>query len=105
MYVRRLDKSNAVRPDHARGFRCKEAVMDDDVRQAIMTRLTVEVWPIAGKALNYKTKSASYAAARRGVIVTVEGQGRRRTVPTAWLRRVLLIDGGEPPKHEARDRE
>lgn len=67
--------------------------MDDrEILEAIRTRLTVEVWPTAGKALNYRTKSAAYQAVKRGAIRVVEGQGRRKPVPTAWLRRILCID-------------
>jgi hypothetical protein len=69
--------------------------MDEEIRDAIMGRLAVPVWPTAGKALNYRTKGASYAAARRGAIKIVEGPGRRKLVPTAWLRRVLCLNEGQ----------
>jgi hypothetical protein len=36
------------------------------IMHAIETRPTVEVWPIAGPALGYRSKSASYDAARKG---------------------------------------
>jgi hypothetical protein len=55
---------------------------------AIETRPTVEVWPIAGPALGYQSKSASYEAARKGRIRVIE-MGRKRPVPTSWLRHVL----------------
>jgi hypothetical protein len=45
---------------------------------------------LAGKALGL-SKNAAYAAVERGEIPS-ERFGRRRVVPTAWLRRVLLID-------------
>jgi hypothetical protein len=83
--------------------------MDQGILRRIQTELTVDVWPDSGKALGFKTKGASYAAARRGDIKTVEGQGRRRKVPTAWLRRVLCLDEGPPArrprkrKHRARE--
>jgi len=59
-----------------------------DIMHAIETRPTVEVWPIAGPALGYKSKSAAYDAARKGLIRVVE-IGRKRPVPTPWLRSVL----------------
>ena len=39
---------------------------------AIQTRPTVEVWPIAGPALGYRSKSAAYDAARKGFIRVLE---------------------------------
>ena len=60
---------------------------------AIQTRPTVEVWPIAGPALGYRSKSAAYDAARKGFIRVLE-QGRKRPVPTPWLRQVLGLDAG-----------
>jgi len=65
---------------------------DQQILDAIRSRLTVEIWPVAGRALGYRTKGAAYAAEKRGAIRTVEGQGRRKQVPTAWLRRVLYLD-------------
>lgn len=53
---------------------------------------TIELWPIAGKALNLG-RSATYAAAARGEIPTIH-LGRRIVVPTAALRRMLSLDGG-----------
>jgi hypothetical protein len=48
---------------------------------AIQTRPTVEVWPVAGPALGYRSKSAAYDAARKGLIRTIP-QGRKMPVPT-----------------------
>src|SRR5262245_52271627 len=56
--------------------------------EAIETRTTVDVWPIAGPALGYRSKSASYDAAAKGWIKVIE-LGRRKPVPTSWLRQVL----------------
>jgi hypothetical protein len=58
---------------------------------AIQARPTVPVWPVAGPALGYRSKSASYDAARKGWIPVLE-LGRKRPVPTPWLRRVLGLD-------------
>ena len=44
----------------------------------------------AAKALGIG-RSAAYAAARRGEI-EILSLGRRKLVPTAWLRRVLKLD-------------
>lgn len=59
-----------------------------EIIDEIQTRPTVEVWPIAGPALGYQSKSASYDAARKGLIRVIE-MGRKRPVPTRWLRQVL----------------
>jgi hypothetical protein len=69
--------------------------MKEQHRKAILNEFTVPVWPIAGQALGFRTKSAAFAAARRGAIRTIEGMGRKRPVPTAWLRRVLCLDDEE----------
>ena len=60
---------------------------------AIQTRPTVEVWPVAGPALGYRSKSAAYDAARKGLIRTIP-QGRKCPVPTQWLRHVLGLNAG-----------
>jgi hypothetical protein len=62
-----------------------------EIMHAIETRPTVEVWPIAGPALGYMSKSAAYDAARKGLIRCIE-IGRKRPVPTPWLRHVLGLD-------------
>jgi hypothetical protein len=69
-----------------------------EIMHAIQTRPTVEVWPFAGPALGYKSKSAAYDAARKGLIRVIE-QGRKRPVPTPWLRHVL---GLETPQRRRR---
>jgi hypothetical protein len=71
--------------------------MDRAILDAIMTELTVPVWPEAGKALGFRTRSAAFAAARRGAIRTIEGMGRKKPVPTAWLRQVLCLDRAPTP--------
>jgi hypothetical protein len=68
--------------------------MDDkEIRQAIMTRLTVPLWPTAGRALGLG-RNSTFEGARNGQIETIP-VGRRRPVPTAFLRRKLRLD--EPP--------
>jgi hypothetical protein len=65
---------------------------DQDILEAIRTRLAVDLWPTAGQALDYQTPGAAYAAARRGAIRVIDDDGRRKRVPTAWLKRVLCLD-------------
>ena len=64
----------------------------NEILEAIQTRPTVEVWPYAGPTLGYRSKTASYDAARKGFIKTIP-QGRKCPVPTPWLRQVLGLDG------------
>jgi hypothetical protein len=52
--------------------------------------------PVAGKALYNAERGQSYALARQGVLPTIKG-GRRRQVPTAFVRRQLMLDD-DPPK-------
>ena len=69
---------------------------------AILTRPTVEVWPFAGPPLGYRSKSASYDAARKGLIRTLE-MGRKRPVPTSWLRHVLGLGARRPQRRRKTD--
>lgn len=68
-----------------------------EIIEAIQTRPTVEVWPYAGPPLGYRSKSASYDAARKGHIRTIP-QGRKCPVPTPWLRDVLGLETGRPQR-------
>jgi hypothetical protein len=65
---------------------------DEDVRQAIMTKLVVPPWPTAGKALN-PGRSAIYEAIARGEIPVI-AVGRKKPIPTSWLRHKLGIENG-----------
>jgi hypothetical protein len=47
--------------------------------------------PDAGRAIGIPNRTASYVAASKGHIPTIP-YGRNRTVPTAWLRKQLMID-------------
>lgn len=51
---------------------------------------TVHLWPTAGEALGLG-RGATYAAAARGEIPTLD-VGRLKRVPTAALRRMLELD-------------
>jgi hypothetical protein len=64
----------------------------EELRNAILTELTVPVWPHAGKALGL-SRNSSYGAARRNEIPTVK-IGNRLSVPTARLRKMLGLEGG-----------
>jgi hypothetical protein len=63
---------------------------DAKILKEITTKLTVPIWPTAGKALGIGRNSA-YEGVRKGEIETI-AVGRRRPVPTAFLRRKLGID-------------
>ncbi len=62
---------------------------DEQVRQEIMTKLTVTI-PVTGWALGLG-RNASYGAAKKGIIPTID-LGKKRPVPTAPLRRMLGLD-------------
>jgi len=67
--------------------------MDDaEIKRQIMSKLTVPLWPIAGRALGLG-RGSTFEAARKGEIETIQ-VGRRRPVPTSFLRRKLGL--GEP---------
>jgi hypothetical protein len=56
----------------------------------ILAKPTCDI-PEAGKALGLN-RGPSYAAAARGAIPTIDFGGRRKKVPTNWLRRQLRLD-------------
>lgn len=66
---------------------------DQELMAAIAGRLTVPVWPHAGKALGL-SKNPTYEAAKRGEIPTIKIGGAIR-VPTASLRKMLGIEPKE----------
>ena len=53
----------------------------------------VPLWPHTGWALGVG-RSLTYEGAESGVIPTIEGIGRRKPVPTSWLRPKVGL--GEP---------
>jgi hypothetical protein len=73
-----------------------------EILTAIRTQLSVDLWPIAGKALDYQTPGAAYAAAKRGAIRVIDDGTRRKKVPTAWLRQVLCLDDAQPASRRRR---
>jgi hypothetical protein len=64
---------------------------EDEIRQEILTKLTVPLWPTAGRALGLG-RNSTFEGAKKGEIETIP-VGRRRPVPTAWLRKKLGLDG------------
>ena len=60
---------------------------DKEIREAILSKLTVPLWPHAGKALGLG-RNLTFEGARNGEIKTIQ-VGRRRPVPTSWLRERL----------------
>jgi hypothetical protein len=73
----------------------KKILTDEDIRQAVLTKFAVPLWPHAGKSL-LKGRSATYEAARRGEIRTIDAGGIKRPVPTSWLKAKLGLDDGGP---------
>jgi len=54
--------------------------------------LLVPIWPDAGKALGYRTKSATYDAVARGDIFVVPLGKKIKRVPKRWLERKTAGD-------------
>ena len=54
-------------------------------------RPTVPIWPDAGRALGFNSKSGAYRAAKTGHIPTVQLSARHWVVPTAALRTLLWL--------------
>jgi hypothetical protein len=67
-------------------------VSDKQILRDLMTKLTVPLWPTAGRALGFG-RSKTYEMAKTGEIETIGDGPGKRPVPTAFLRRKLGIDG------------
>jgi hypothetical protein len=76
-----------------------EKWLPDWLREAL-SKPTMPI-PLAGKALGIESRGGSYDAARRGEIPTLK-LGRLRPVPTAWVRRQLMLDGDGEQKPAVR---
>ena len=76
-----------------RAKRTKRTPSPEQMRRDILTKLAVPLWPHAGWALGVG-RSLTYEGAESGVIPTIEGIGRRKPVPTSWLRPKVGL--GEP---------
>jgi hypothetical protein len=69
------------------------------IRRALVEQLTVPLWPTAGHALGIG-RNATFEGAKNGEIPTLK-IGRRRPVPTFWLRQQLGIEDPPQPDSEA----
>ena len=67
---------------------------DQEIRVLILTRLAVDLWPVAGRALGLG-RDAAYAAAKRGEIPTLPFKGKKRPVPTSFLQATLGLNNKE----------
>jgi hypothetical protein len=66
-------------------------VNEKQIKQAIMDRLTVPLWPHAGRALGFG-RSKTYEMAKSGEIETIGDGPGKRPVPTSFLRRKLGLE-------------
>ena len=64
----------------------------DEIRRLLNENAVLPLWPQTGKMLNL-SRGGTYAAAARGDIKTIQ-LGRRKRVPSAWLRAKLGLDEG-----------
>jgi hypothetical protein len=65
--------------------------MNEDIKRELLTKLSVALWPTAGKAVG-TGKEATYAAARRGTFPGAYRVGKNWRAATPPLRRVLDLD-------------
>jgi hypothetical protein len=63
----------------------------DKVRELLDGNAVLPLWPHTGKTILGLSRGATYAAAARGEIKTIQ-LGRLKRVPTAWLRQKLGLD-------------
>jgi hypothetical protein len=61
--------------------------MTNQELEELLKRPTTTI-PKAGEALGFKSRNASYTAAKEGRIKTID-LGHLKPVPTSWLRQVL----------------
>jgi hypothetical protein len=61
------------------------------VRELLDGNAVLPLWPHTGKTILGLSRGATYAAAARGEIKTIQ-LGRLKRVPTAWLRQKLGLD-------------
>jgi hypothetical protein len=59
----------------------------DEIRKLLDENVVLPLWPETGRLLHLG-RGATYAAAERGEIATVDF-GRLKRVPTSWIRRKL----------------
>jgi hypothetical protein len=63
----------------------------NEVRKLLDSRALLPLWPETGKSILGLSRGATYDAAARGDIKTVQ-LGRLKRVPTAWLKQKLGLD-------------
>ena len=66
----------------------------NEIKEALMTELTVPLWPTAGKALGL-SRPSTYKAVERGEIPGAFRIGEKHLVATAPLRRRLGLNSQE----------
>jgi hypothetical protein len=62
---------------------------DEELKKAILEKLSVPLWPHTGRALNLQ-RGATYAAAAAGKIPTLD-VSRKKDVPCEWIRSKLNL--------------
>ena len=62
---------------------------DEEIRKAILEKLSVPLWPHTGRALNLQ-RGATYSAAAAGKIPTLD-VSRKKDVPSEWIRNKLNL--------------
>ena len=62
---------------------------DEEIRKAILEKLSVPLWPHTGRALNLQ-RGATYAAAAAGKIPTLD-VSRKKDVPSESIRNKLNL--------------
>jgi hypothetical protein len=63
----------------------------NEVRKLLDGRALLPLWPETGKNILGLSRGATYDAAARGDIKTIQ-LGRLKRVPTAWLKQKLGLD-------------
>ena len=63
----------------------------NEVRKLLDSRALLPLWPETGKNILGLSRGATYGAAARGDIKTVQ-LGRLKRVPSAWLKAKLGLD-------------
>jgi hypothetical protein len=63
----------------------------NEIKRLLSENAVLPLWPQTGKTILGLSRGATYAAAERGEIKTIQ-LGRLKRVPTAWLRQKLGLD-------------
>ena len=65
--------------------------MNEIIRKLLDDNAVLPLWPQTGKTILGLSRNATYAAAARGDIRTIQ-LGRLKRVPSAWLKAKLGLD-------------